>query len=454
MLHFPDFSGKHGFGNPMALIIALPLLLLLIRGGWGVAPVNVGSVYFSSNIFVNHAAINPVLSLLHDLVERQKIEKPVHFFSTNEVQAKFGSMAAGCDSTLELINQPNPNVVIIILESFGCHVVQALGGNPLAAPNLNQLIKEGVFFDNFYASGQSSRKGMVAILSGYPSQPKSSIMGFEKKNSRIPHLAKAFKDQGYNTFFLYGGNLDFAHMNSYLINGGFQKTISVHDFMLINLRNKWGVHDEVTFQRLFKELKERKQPVFAAYFSLSSHEPYDVPHQSSLFDAEEPEGRFYNSAHYTDSCLGDFINKVKADKALWDNTLFVVLADHSTRVGNATSFAPSSFNIPMLWLGGAVNQQPLTISTMGSQTDIYNTLCKHVLHKTLVNPFGKDLLSLCGNNFVFFTFNNGFSMLTKDQQVVFDNNVNDFVYATNQAEELKLMAKVYYQFMMEDYLSK
>ena len=53
------------------------------------------------------------------------------------------------------------------------------------------------------------------------------------------------------------------------------------------------------------------------FLTLSSHEPFDVP-------MNRLEDKYLNSIAYTDSCVGDFVEKLKR-LPVWDNTLIVFI---------------------------------------------------------------------------------------------------------------------------------
>src|SRR5690606_32505150 len=120
-----------------------------------------------------------------------------------------------------------------------------------------------------------------------------------------------------------------------------------------------------------KEMAESNNndyPFFKYYFTLSSHEPFDVPMEKVNDDP------YLNSVQYTDRCLGDFFKSVK-ESGLWDNTLFVLIADHGTSgPRKATSQMIERYHIPMVWTGGAMAVKDTVITTMGSQKDMVTTL--------------------------------------------------------------------------------
>ena len=229
------------------------------------------------------------------------------------------------DSTFQVLKTDRPNVVLVLLESFSAQVVGALGGEPVT-PNLDAVAKEGILFSNIYAVSDRSDKGIVATMAGYQVLPSYSIIQYPAKSQSLSFMPQKMKEAGYkNLTYIYGGDIGFKGMNSFVTLSGFEKVITIDDFPSSVRETKWGVHDEHTFKKLAEEMEQSStdEPYFKFYFTLSSHEPFDVP-MDKLYD--DP---YINSIAYTDKCLGDFIKEVK-NKNLWDNTLFVFIADHGT----------------------------------------------------------------------------------------------------------------------------
>jgi phosphoglycerol transferase MdoB-like AlkP superfamily enzyme len=291
----------------------------------------------------------------------------------------------------KIINTDKPNVVIIILESFTSKIIGVLGGRPEVTPNFNKLSHEGILFDNFYASGDRSDKGIVAILSGYPAQPTSSIIKFPQKTQNLPYLSHTLAKMDYSTNFYYGGDINFANMRSYFANGGFN-TVTKNDFNKSDCNSKWGVHDHIMFNKLLDDIDKENQKFFKVFFTLSSHEPFDVP-MKTVINGDDEDNKFLNSAYYTDSCIGNFFENAQK-RAWWKNTIFILVADHGVRLPDNTAInSVLKFKIPMLFLGGALKKQDTVIHTYGSQIDIPKTLLTQMGIKNDKYRFSKNLLS-------------------------------------------------------------
>jgi phosphoglycerol transferase MdoB-like AlkP superfamily enzyme len=356
------------------LLAVTALMFVPIRGSFSVAPMNTGFVYFHrTKAYANHAAINVVWNFLYNLSKNTTLKYPEDFLPKEVAEQYFLELHPQHDTTAtRLWKTDRPNIILFILESFTADVIEPLGGMPGIAPNLNQLCTEGVLFTNIYASGDRTDKGLISILSGYPAQPVTSIIKNPAKTQRLPYLNHYMLDLGYNTSFVYGGDIDFANFRSYLTNSRFDHITSDEDFPEEYNQSKWGVHDHIVFQQALQECDTARQPFFKVILSLSSHEPFDVP-MVAKFPGKDGESLFINSCYYTDRCIGEFIIKAKASD-WWDNTVVIFIADHGHRhPGNKELKDKERYRIPLLMVGGAVKQDAI-IEKFASQTDLANTL--------------------------------------------------------------------------------
>ncbi|MDZ7646461.1 MAG: LTA synthase family protein [Cytophagales bacterium] len=274
-----------------------------------------------------------------------------------------------------------------------------MDGLPGITPEFNTLTMEGILFENFYSSGDRTDKGLVSLFSGYPAQPRSSIIKYPNKTQHLPYLPKTLEKSGYHTSFVYGGDIGFANMESYLTQAGFAHITDVDDFNSDLDDSKWGVADHYVFEQLLHESDTAVNPFFKVMLSLSSHEPFEVPMETVIKGNDE--GSLYlNACYYTDKSLGEFIRVAKS-KPWWNNTLIIITADHGHRFPNPQELKEKErFKIPMLWLGGAINQVDLRIKNFGNQTDLANTLFNQL---TLPSPsdflFSRNLMADSVNSF-------------------------------------------------------
>lgn len=442
-------------------VVALPVLFFItalfiipIRGSFGVAPMNTGFVYFhEKNVFANHSAVNVVWNFAYAVQKMNRLKYPDNYFDKAKTESLFNEMFKAPDSTANLLKVKNPNIVIIVLESYTSGLVEPLGGVAGVTPRLNSLVHEGILFDHFYASGDRTDKGIVAVLNGYPSQPVTSMVKEPKKTQGLPYLNKVFKSKGYKTEFTYGYNINYANFNSYLIHGEFDHVTHSLDFPQELNTSKWGVHDQYVFDKFFEELELISSPFFKIMMSQSSHEPFDVP-METVIKGEDEKSRFLNSAYYTDKCFGEFIDKAKSSH-WWANTLIVVTADHGHPYPNNPGVSnPDKFKIPMLWLGGALAKQDTVIHTIGNQTDIANTILGQIGIYDPAFIFSHNMLASNYDPFSVFVFNNGFGFVRPAGVVVYDNVANRPTLESGLTPKDVEDGKAYMQRLYWDYNSR
>ncbi len=429
-------------------------LILPIRGSVGIAPMNTGMVYFSeNNIFANHSAINAVWNLGSALEKFQKIEK-VNFFDEKTAEKNFHFLYPPAKEKTDIdkvLKINRPNIVIVILESFTAKVVKAFGGKDGVTPNLNKIAEEGIIFKNFYATGDRTVKGIFAILSGYPSLPKTSMMSYPNKAEKVPTITEKLKNSGYSTEWVCGFDINFADIKPYLLHNKFDKVITINDFSKANINSKWGVHDHIVFNKLYEECKADTSLYFKVCMTLSSHEPFDVP-MKTVFRGNDEDSRFLNSVYYTDKSIGEFIRKMKTLKNR-NNTLIIFVADHGSRLPENTSpYVPGRYKIPMIWTGGAIKKDTV-INKFAGQTDISATLLSLLNINTDDFIFGKDIFSKQSKSFAFYSFNNGFGFITDSTTQVFDINKNDYFMYKN-TDENNVFGKAYLQYLTNDFIKK
>ena len=453
-----NLNSKHLIQNLLSIPIFLfagALMILPIRGSLGVAPMNIGFVYFHPNkIFANHAAINVVWNAGKSLLNSNKINE-YRFMEEQVAEELFATCYPPIKKTEIVLNQKRPNIVILILESFSNRLIEPLGGLPDVTPNFNRLCTEGIVFSNLYSNSDRTDKGILGILNGYPVHPVAKVINFPEKTRRLPYINKDLKQVGYNTGFVYGYDILYSNFASYFGNAEYDKLITRADFSPETYKNsKWGVHDHLVLEKLLDECNNTKQPFFQVFVGLSSHEPFDVP-MPTVIEGYEAERRFLNSVYYSDKALGDFIEAARQTD-WWENTLFIITSDHGSRhPGNLPNYVPEKFHIPMLWIGGAVAKTNKVVPTIASQTDIPLTILHQLGLKNDTYSFSKDIFGTPVYPFAFYNFNNGFGFVADDTRIAFDN-VNQaviFQEGTN-VEEKTEKGKAYLQIFSKDFIKR
>ncbi len=441
----PRFSitrGTHRIIESLVALLCIPLMIIGIRGGLRESTTNIGQVYFSQNQFLNHSAVNPVFNFI-DSFDKADAE---YSFMSNEACNKmmselYNTQSINCDT---LLNTQHPNIIIILLEGCGGEFTE-IGGRTDITPNLNKLAKEGIYFTNCYGNTWRTDRGTVCALSGYPSFPTLSVMKIPAKSRSLPNIARTLQEErGYHTSYIYGGDINFTNMRSYLISGGFEHLTWMKDYSAEEQKTaQWGVRDDITFKTLYQMATTTESPFLIGFSTLSSHSPWDVPIHH--FDDE-----VINSFYYLDQCIGDFIQKLRKSEA-WKNTLVVMLPDHGIPHNGLDETTSLLNHIPMIWVGGAV-KAPRKIEQVCNQTDLPATLLGQLGISHDDFSFSRDVLSATYTHpFATHTFDNGFSMVDSASFVSYDFVSNKVIAEEGKKnEQLLTMGKAILQAASND----
>ena len=409
---------KRRVAGSVGWILLGGLLFIVIRGGVTESTSNIGQVYFCNDEFLNHSAVNPAFSLIASASKTEDYAKEFDFFDEAKRRSLFnGLYPTGGKTVVELLNTKRPNILIILMEGYGGVFVEPLGGEPGVSPNMERLAKEGVLFTNCYANSFRTDRGTVCTFSGYQGFPTLSVMKIPAKSRTLPSIAGKLVKEGYATDFLYGGDINFTNMKSYLLGSGYQRLTADVDFSMSERKNPWGVNDDITFEYLYNEIKKRPADGLwhTAYLTLSSHEPFEVPYHRL-------DDKILNAFAFTDDCLGKFIDRLK-QLPQWKNLLVICLPDHGFHYPlDEPNNSPRVHHVPMIWLGGAV-KQPMVVDKLMNQTDMAATLLGQLGIDHSEFNFSRNVL---GEEYVYpfayYTYNNGFAFCDSTGVTQVDNN--------------------------------
>lgn len=419
-------------------------MIIPVRGGFNVAPMNVSFVFFhTQNMYANQAAINPVWNFLYEVTHMDKLKGDFSFMPQQEAEELLKSVYAEKGDTQKILTTERPNVVVLLLETFTLNAWDVM-------PNLKEIAKEGVFFSNVYATGNRSDRGLLGVISGFPAHPKVSMLKYPNKTFEQPRFPTDFEKIGYSTAFYYAGDLNFGGFRSY-VTMSFQQQITENDFSgeAIENRFKWGVHDEYMLKRLAEDLTQAQSPFLYMAFTMSSHEPFEVPGET-IVAGEDNDSKVKNAIAYTDRCLGAFFRECKAS-GIWENTLFVLLADHGTRhIGNLPPYVPEAFRIPLIFTGGVVETRDTVVETLGSQTDMIATLFGQLGMDATAYSYSKNLLDKRVVPFAFYAYSNTAAIIDENGPYILDLKSNQLLGSNTDEASGKLL-KAYLQVMDQDF---
>ena len=307
------------------------------------------------------------------------------------------------------------NIVLIIWESLGREFVGGLNRDlpnyTSYTPFVDSLLGESYVFEQAYANAQQSVDAMPAILSSIL-RPNSPLITSVYASNRLPSLPARLDSMGYTTAFFHGapnGSMGFDALVRQLgVRHYFGKTEYGDDR---DFDGFWGIWDEHFLQYMVRELGKLREPFFATEFTLSSHDPYQVPQQ---YQRQLPKGKvpIQQAIAYTDLSLRKFFDTAKT-QPWYQNTLFVLVADHSVR-GEREEYKTSAgfFRIPILLFDP---QGKLTgrMSQTVQQADLYPTLLDLVGDKRPMIAFGSSVFDAAKPRFAV-NYLDGFYQLIED----------------------------------------
>ncbi len=396
-----------------------------MRGGLNRFPIGMGAAYYSSKSALNDGATNVLWHAVYSLLNTSEFDRLQPFIDNKPDKEDFFTLYNSPPDTFPgILKTIKPNIIFLLLESWPADVCLTIGRDSLIAPHFNKLIKKGFYFSNCYAIGHVSDQGVPATLGALPVIPAFSPLTGKQLVGELPCIVDELKAKGYYTGFLYGGQLDYGNIRSYVYKKGFDKIADVQNFPPGTEKTALGVPDLPMYKHLLSEISQIPQPFMYCGYTISSHSPYDVPvdYKLGIGGISEP---FINTVHYADSAIHVFIENAK--KQPWyENTLFVMVADHShesqiVRVKEDKE----RYKIPLLLFGPALKQQyeGTNFDKVMSQLDIIGLLYGQMkIPYEKKYPFTRNPLKANAPEIVFYNFPGGSGIISNQGTLTKDLN--------------------------------
>jgi phosphoglycerol transferase MdoB-like AlkP superfamily enzyme len=322
------------------------------------------------------------------------------------------------------------NVVVVSSESFGAKFSRLYGSDRDLTPNFDAYAKRGLWFSHTYASGTRTVRGLEALTASFPPIPTVSIVR-RPGNDGIATWGRVMRDLGYDTSFLYGGYGYFDNMNAFYEGNGFE-VLDREAIDHVRFENIWGVADEDLFDLAIRhctELHERGKPFFSIIMTTSNHKPFTF--RPGLEDLGIPErgGGRKAGVRYADYALGYFLRE--AEKQPWfDDTIFVVVADHGARVYGKAEIPLASYEIPLM-IYAPKHIAPRRVDTLTTQIDVAPTVLGLLGLPYEAPFFGQDVLHTREESRVaLFSHDHDVAIYRNGRLAVLgmDGQVRDYVY--------------------------
>lgn len=264
------------------------------------------------------------------------------------------------------------NVILITVESLSADYLTQFGNTQKITPFMDEWFKEGALFTNFYAVGTRTIRGLEALTLSIPPTAGQSIVK-RPDNERLFNLGYVLQQHGYDTAFLYGGRGYFDNMNAFYSGNGY-RIVDQTEFTKeeMTFENAWGVSDDVIFNRTLKEADgdyAKNQPFFFQIMTTTNHRPYTYP--EGKIDIPSGSGR-EGAVKYTDYAIGEFIKNAK-NKPWFEDTIFVMVADHCAGSARKTELPVDKYHIP-LFIYAPLHVPNVENAKLSSQIDVAPTI--------------------------------------------------------------------------------
>jgi phosphoglycerol transferase MdoB-like AlkP superfamily enzyme len=283
------------------------------------------------------------------------------------------------------------NVVLISVESLSAEYMGHFGSARGLTPRLDRLADEGLLFTQMYATGTRTVRGLEALALSLPPTPGHSVVK-RPNNENLFTIGEVFAEKGYDSLFIYGGYGYFDNMGHFFGSNGYRvvdrTALASAD---VHYENIWGVADEDLFTLALRELDAEHadgKRFFAHVMTTSNHRPYTYPAgRVDVAPGTSAEG----AVKYTDWALGDFIDRART-RPWFDDTLFVIVADHCAASRGKTDLPLERFHIPMI-VYAPRHVAPARIDSIASQIDVPPTILALLNFSYVSRFFGQDILT-------------------------------------------------------------
>jgi phosphoglycerol transferase MdoB-like AlkP superfamily enzyme len=389
-------------------------MLVIARGGIGGKPISVGDAFFSGQAAQGHLALSGAFAISRAILESPPAAPQFmpEAEATQTVQLRLGGgegsvfktpgyplQRSFAPATSKDTTKPPPNVVVLMLESWGAQHIDALRTLDGAAPlgltaQFDALAKTGRLYRHAYGNGQRSIQGASAILASQPTLPGMPFLGEGLEQNHLSFLGELARSQGYETFFLQSSEGASLRFDAIAARAGFDHYRGAEDIPELHAKPKppatWGTWDHNTLQAAHQQFAAAKKPFLGFVFTSTTHVPWMVPEERFHKVAGSADvDAFHNSLFYADWALGQLIAAAKAG-GYYDNTIFVLVADHADEFVEHASEVPNLYHIPLLFVGPGVS--PGVDERIASQFDILPTLIELCGWQVDYAGWGRSLL--------------------------------------------------------------
>jgi phosphoglycerol transferase MdoB-like AlkP superfamily enzyme len=288
----------------------------------------------------------------------------------------------------------HPNIIQITVESLSASFLTRYGSTAGISPNLDALMPQALVFDNFYATGNRTDRGMESLTLSVPPTPGRSLVK-RPHNEDLFTLGSVMRTRGYETAFIYGGYGYFDNMNHFFGANGYRvvdrTSVSRSD---VTFGNVWGACDEDLLRWTMREADNdyaKGKPFFHFVMTTSNHRPYTFP--EGRIDLPSKESGRKGGVKYTDYAIGEFL-RAAATHPWYKDTIFVIVADHCASSAGKATLPVDNYHIPLIIFSPGGQIKPGVVSAVASQIDYAPTLLGLLNWSYDTRFFGADVLKM------------------------------------------------------------
>ncbi len=352
----------------------------------------------AQNIFANELQANGVykfyLAFMNSELDYFKFYKTVpNSEAYAQLQQQLPSISG--ETTLRQIKgeaaENHKNVVLITIESYSAEFMKMYGNEQNITPFLDSLATKSLVFTNLYAVGNRTVRGLEAVTLCFPPTAGESVVK-RKDNKNKFSTGAIFKQKGYDVKYMYGGDAFFDNMEDFFAGNNYdivdKKTFKPNE---ITFDNIWGVCDEDIYNKAIKIMDKEAQsgkPFFNHIMTVSNHRPFTYPNGTIDIpgDSKSRDG----GVKYTDYAMKRFFEMAK--KQPWfNNTVFVIVADHCASSAGKTELPADKYRIPALIYSPSF-VEPKYYTNLMSQIDVMPTVLGLLNFNYQSKFYGQDVL--------------------------------------------------------------
>jgi len=396
--------------------VSLFVVTLGVMSKFSQYPLRWSEAAFSSHPFAAQLTYNPV-HYFFDTMKNGGVTYDKNVVIENyEVMADFLGVK---DKNVQTLNyqrnaepmfkrDKQPNVVVVIVESFASYKTSVDGNSVNPTPRFKQLADEGYYFKNFFTPSTGTARSIFTTITGMPDIEKK---GTSSRNPLIVNqhsIANEF--EGYEKFYFIGGSASWGNIRGILTKNMDNLKLYEEGEYSSPRNDVWGISDIDLFKEANTVLKEEKKPFLAFIQTSGNHRPYTIPDESYGFktlditDKEVRKNGFdskeeYNAYRLMDHSIGYFTDLAKKE-GYANDTIFVFWGDHglngrpgpeALKADGMAELNLGAHRVPfVIWAPGHI-KEPKVFNRVCSETDALASIASFSGQSYRATTLGRDV---------------------------------------------------------------